>query len=60
MTKDTEAILEQGSTRAFPEHAPPRKPYDGPCLQEWGSILELTGGPLAEDQDADIGGSVPV
>jgi hypothetical protein len=60
MTKDFEAILEHGSPRVPQEQAPSRKPYDSPCLQEWGSILELTGGPLAEDQDADFGGSVPV
>jgi hypothetical protein len=60
MTKETETILKQGSTPARQEHAPPRKPYRSPCLQEWGSILELTGGPLSEDQDAENGGSVPV
>jgi hypothetical protein len=60
MIKDTEKIIKHDSTPTPQEHAPPRKPYNSPYLQEWGSILELTGGPLGEDQDADSGGSVPV
>jgi|1185.fasta_scaffold12344_2 hypothetical protein len=43
MTKDTET----------PEHSPPRKPYEGPELKEWGSIIELTGAGLSGDTDVD-------
>jgi hypothetical protein len=60
MTQDIGTLLKHGSTPAFQEHAPSRKPYNSPCLQEWGSILELTGGMIAEDNDAENGGSVPV
>lgn len=57
MTKDTESRLETGATPKAPEHGPPRKPYTGPLLVEWGSILELTAGPFADVTDADVGGS---
>lgn len=57
MTKDTESRLEPGTTPEASEHAPPRKPYVGPVLVEWGSLLELTAGPFADVTDADVGGS---
>ena len=60
MTKDTETIPGQGSPRSHQEHAPPRKPYSSPCLEEWGSILELTRGEIAGFDDADFGASSPV
>jgi len=43
---------------SFPssEHDPPRKPYEGPRLQDWGSLLELTGGGLSDITDADFNG----
>lgn len=34
-----------------------RKPYESPELLEWGSIQELTAGPLFDTSDADFGGS---
>jgi len=55
-------------TKTKPEHAPgtqllevcePKKPYESPRLQEWGSIVELTGGPAGDATDADGGGSTP-
>jgi hypothetical protein len=57
MTMDnTETKLEQIQ---LPEPSPPKKPYESPRLQEWGSIVELTGGPLGDATDAHGGGSVP-
>jgi hypothetical protein len=60
MTKHPETTLETSSVvpRSL-EHAPPRKrkPYESPCLQEWGSILELTKGPLSGTVDGDFSGS---
>jgi hypothetical protein len=33
-----------------------RKPYESPRLQDWGSLLELTSGPLSDITDADFNG----
>jgi hypothetical protein len=56
MTDNFEATLDRGSLPVPAEHDPPRKPYDGPRLQEWGTLLELTGGPLADITDANFNG----
>lgn len=57
MIKDTEKAPEPGSTSSSSTPGTPRKPYESPRLLEWGSILELTGGPLADVQDDDFSGS---
>lgn len=57
MTKTTEAIPKSGLIASSDEHAPPLKPYKSPLLREWGSILELTGGPTAGFKDAGFHGS---
>lgn len=57
MTKDAEATSEPGSVAPPAGHAPARKPYESPRLQEWGSILELTCGPTAGFKDAGFHGS---
>jgi hypothetical protein len=60
MTRD-EMKLEHDPESRLPKPCPARKPYEGPQLQEWGSILELTGGDFAADPtDAEGGGSQPV
>ncbi len=60
MNKKTESMPEERSSAPPFEHAPPRKRYESPRLQEWGSILELTGGPLSDITDVDNGGSTGV
>jgi hypothetical protein len=61
MSKETESLVKPASTPASLEHAPLRKPYDSPHLQEWGSLLELTKGQTGgEIFDADFGGSEAV
>ena len=57
MIKDSEVDLKPGSVPLSVEHAPPRKPYQGPRLQEWGAIAELTKGPLSGTVDGDFSGS---
>jgi len=52
MARDAEATGEPGH-----EQGPSRKPYESPSLQEWGSILELTKGPLSGTVDGDFSGS---
>lgn len=37
--------------------APAKKPYKSPTLQEWGSIIELTGGSIFDVDDGNFGGS---
>jgi hypothetical protein len=60
MTMD-EMKLERASEGRPPEPRPARKPYECPQLQEWGSIVELTGGDFADVTDANgQGGSQPV
>jgi len=39
------------------EPGKPRKSYESPRLREWGSILELTGGPGFDISDGDFSGS---
>jgi hypothetical protein len=56
MTQDTKTIGMPDSGVAFPEQAKSRKPYDSPQLQEWGSIVELTGGTQFQLNDADFNG----
>jgi len=60
MTKDAHTAPEPGSVPPLAETVPPRKRYESPQLQDWGSIVDLTRGESAEASDADIGGSVPV
>jgi hypothetical protein len=57
MTKDAETTPEPGSASPNSEHGPPRKGYQSPSLVEWGSLVELTRGPLADIQDDDFSGS---
>lgn len=56
MIKDAEANpgFEPGPS-SQPEAA--KKPYESPRLLEWGSLSELTAGPLADIQDDDFSGS---
>lgn len=35
----------------------PKRPYESPELIEWGSIVDLTRGPVFSFEDADAGGS---
>jgi hypothetical protein len=57
MTKSDECTQELRSVPQLAELPPPKKIYDKPLLREWGSILELTGGPKADIQDDDFSGS---
>jgi len=58
MTKAAETTPEPGSVDPYGEHAPPpRKPYESPRLQEWGSIMELTKGSLSGTVDDDFNGT---
>lgn len=57
MTKNAKPALEPGSVPLSPRHDTFRKPYQKPLLVEWGSIVELTGGPLQDIQDDDFSGS---
>ena len=41
----------------LPQLSPPKKEYQSPSLLEWGSLVELTGGPFADIQDDDFTGS---
>ena len=54
-SKGSEGDLEPGSPS--PRQDPPKKPYQSPALVEWGSIVEMTRGPLADTQDDDFSGS---
>lgn len=56
MDKDTEMIPAARSSPSPVEHAPLRKRYESPRLQEWGSIIDLTGGLLSDLTDADFNG----
>jgi hypothetical protein len=57
MTKSGECTPEPGSVPQRAELPVPKKFYERPLLREWGSILELTGGPKADIQDDDFSGS---
>ncbi|HEV7503796.1 MAG TPA: lasso RiPP family leader peptide-containing protein [Thermoanaerobaculia bacterium] len=59
MTTD-EMKIERDPESRDPGPWPARKPYEAPRLQEWGSIVELTGGDFADVTDAEGGGSQPV
>ncbi|MFL6258780.1 MAG: lasso RiPP family leader peptide-containing protein [Thermoanaerobaculia bacterium] len=50
-----EAVPEPGAPSS--EQGPSRNPYQSPLLVEWGSLVDLTGGPLADVQDDDFSGS---
>lgn len=50
MIKDPETHSERGSVDQ-PSDGSPRKAYEKPILLDWGSIVELTGGPLADISD---------
>ena len=56
----TDEMKQRDPESRLPEPCPARKPYEGPQLQEWGSIVELTGGDFADVTDAEGGGSQPV
>lgn len=53
MTKDFKTTGELGSAVRSSEYSPPKKPYEGPQLKEWGSILELTGSGLSDFEDVN-------
>jgi hypothetical protein len=58
MSNNADTTLKPGAISSpFGEHAPPRKAYESPRLQEWGSLFELTRGEGANDTDAEGGGS---
>jgi hypothetical protein len=56
MVKSTEKTPKANSQYTPVKHAPPKRPYEGPKLQAWGSILELTGGDHFTFSDADMNG----
>ncbi len=60
MSEMTEAVPAPGSEGQPAELGPRLKPYESPCLVEWGSIRELTAGPRADVQDDDFSGTGPV
>lgn len=60
MSRNELPIEKPGALPSPVEHAPPRKPYEAPRLQEWGSILELTRGPISDITDVEVGGSTGV
>lgn len=37
--------------------SPSKKDYQGPSLVDWGSLVELTGGPAFDINDCDFSGS---
>jgi hypothetical protein len=51
MIDNSKTDPESNSIRPSPERASPRKPYMSPSLLEWGSIVDLTGGPLSDIND---------
>lgn|GEM_PF-2851904 len=59
MTMD-EMKTERDPESRLSEPRPARKPYERPQVQDWGSIVELTGGDFADVTDAEGGGSQPV
>jgi hypothetical protein len=57
--------METGDNRVsgageLPAAAAPKRRYESPELLEWGSIIDLTQGPLFGFDDVDIGGSQPL
>jgi hypothetical protein len=54
MIKNSEAIPERSLPPEPVERL--RKPYESPRLQVWGSLLELTAGPLSDITDANFNG----
>jgi hypothetical protein len=59
MDTEIKTKLEFAAGTQLPEPCHSRKPYESPQLQEWGSIVELTGGETQPPGDADGGGSAP-
>ena len=57
MIKGAETTEEPGSVSPLFQAGSSRKAYRSPSLVEWGSLVELTGGPLADVQDDDFNGS---
>jgi hypothetical protein len=55
MIRNFEAKWE-GSTLPQPAEQDLKKPYESPLLRDWGSLLELTGGALADITDANFDG----
>lgn len=56
-TQDVETGQEPHSDAPIPRDGSPKKVYHPPALVDWGSLLELTGGPLADIQDEGFTGS---
>ncbi|MBW8873574.1 MAG: lasso RiPP family leader peptide-containing protein [Acidobacteria bacterium] len=56
MTKTPEAQESSSLVLQPDEKGSPRKPYESPVLMEWGSIVELTGGPFADITDEGFNG----
>ena len=56
MTQKSQAV-ELASAHPSFERGSARKFYESPRLRDWGSIVELTGGPRADTQDDDFSGS---
>jgi hypothetical protein len=56
MIKNSEAIPERSLPPEPVERIRLRKPYESPRLQVWGSLLELTAGPLSDITDANFNG----
>jgi hypothetical protein len=52
---DEEKLIPEGPLATVAD--PGRKPYEGPVLVEWGSIVELTAGAFVADEDGDFSGS---
>jgi hypothetical protein len=57
MTQKPEASPEPISMVEPAETNLSKKAYESPVLVDWGSILELTGGPLSSFSDGDFSGS---
>jgi hypothetical protein len=56
MTKNFEPTLARAPLPDPAGNEVRRKPYESPLIQDWGSLLELTAGPLSDITDADFNG----
>jgi hypothetical protein len=57
MRNDAELTIEIDPALLSGGNTMPRKAYESPRIQEWGSLLELTRGEGADFTDAEGGGS---
>jgi len=57
VTQDVDTAQESHSDAPTPRDGSPKKAYHPPTLVDWGSLLELTGGPAFDIQDGDFQGS---